>query len=128
MFHAYPAFRIFEMYGGVPDLIFPSLSPCVFLMPYLYSPPPPSPPALRSPSLFSGAKLRSLLGRGLYALQLQPWLEAFEPGQVKVIFLEEMVEVSNLRRVIVWGGRGKRPITRERDDVLLRQDTIFAVC
>ncbi|CAM9242641.1 unnamed protein product [Pylaiella littoralis] len=34
----------------------------------------------------------SLLGRGLYALQLKPWLEAFGPDQVKVLFLEEVVQ------------------------------------
>ncbi|CAM9888508.1 unnamed protein product [Ectocarpus sp. 4 AP-2014] len=33
----------------------------------------------------------SLLGRGLYALQLQPWLEAFGRNQIKVLFLEEVV-------------------------------------
>ena len=35
----------------------------------------------------------SLLGRGLYALQLQPWLEAFGTDQIKVLFLEEVVQV-----------------------------------
>lgn len=35
----------------------------------------------------------SLLGRGLYALQLQPWLEAFGREQIKVLFLEEVVKV-----------------------------------
>lgn len=35
----------------------------------------------------------SLLGRGLYALQLQPWLEAFGTSQIKVLFLEEVVQV-----------------------------------
>eukprot|EP00903_Cladosiphon_okamuranus_P006863 g6684.t1 len=34
----------------------------------------------------------SLLGRGLYALQLQPWLEAFGTDQIKVLFLEEIVQ------------------------------------
>lgn len=41
----------------------------------------------------------SLLGRGLYALQLAPWLEAFSREQIKVVFLEEMVQV---------GGEGRR--------------------
>ena len=39
------------------------------------------------------AEPASLLGRGLYALQLQPWLEAFGPEQIKVLFLEEVVQV-----------------------------------
>ncbi|CAM9900110.1 unnamed protein product [Discosporangium mesarthrocarpum] len=34
----------------------------------------------------------SLLARGMYALQLKPWLEAFPTGQVKVIFLEDIVQ------------------------------------
>ncbi|CAN0574471.1 unnamed protein product, partial [Ectocarpus sp. 12 AP-2014] len=36
----------------------------------------------------------SMLGRGLYALQLQPWLQAFGRDQIKVLFLEEVVRVS----------------------------------
>lgn len=43
--------------------------------------------------------LGSLLGRGLYALQLQPWLEAFGTDQIKVLFLEEVVQV---RRTRAW--------------------------
>lgn len=38
----------------------------------------------------------SLLGRGLYALQLQPWLEAFGADQIKVLFLEEVVQVRDI--------------------------------
>lgn len=46
--------------------------------------------------------LCSLLGRGLYALQLQPWLEAFGPDQMKVLFLEEMVQVGNVKGGCRW--------------------------
>lgn len=54
--------------------------------------PTPTPPTILALVWKTNAE-RSLLGRGLYALQLQPWLEAFGREQIKVYFLEEVVEV-----------------------------------
>jgi len=42
----------------------------------------------------------SMLARGMYAIQLIPWLESFPPDQIKIIRMEDLRENENVQSII----------------------------